>query len=44
MTGAGVTRGAPDPVTPETAPPAGSMAVDPLAGSLDALLAPVTAP
>ena len=44
MTGAGVTRGAPDPVTPETAPPAGPMAVDPLAGSLDAALAPVTAP
>jgi hypothetical protein len=44
MTGAGVTRGAPDPVTPETPPQAGPTAVEPLAGSLEAMLAPVSAP
>jgi hypothetical protein len=44
MTGAGVTRDAPDPVTPETPPRPGPTAVEPLAGSLDALLAPVSAP
>jgi hypothetical protein len=42
--GAGVTRGAPDPVTPETPPQAGPTAVEPLAGSLEALVAPVSAP